>query len=123
LAKFAASSIFVSATVAAQAPWPMPKEDYGGAKPRNLEDWYSYADYPDKALGANEQGYVTVSFTIGVDGRMTDCKVIRSSGYALLDAVPCNVLPKRARFKPAKDAQGTPIVTHGTTSMAFYTKP
>jgi protein TonB len=101
----------------------MPKSDWGGAKPRNLGDWYSYNDYPDEAADADEQGYVTISFTVGIDGRMTDCKVVRSSGYARLDAVPCKVLPKRARFKPAKDAMGAPIVSHGTTSMAFYTKP
>jgi len=123
LASFTALSLLASAVATAQAPWSVPPDDFGGAKPRSIGSWFSYDDYPDSAVKAGEQGYVTISFLIGLDGRMTDCKVVRSSGYPRLDAIPCKVLTKRARFTPAKDASGAPIVTHGTTSMSFYTKP
>ena len=113
----------LASSVAGAQPWTVPKGDYGGAEPRNIDSWFSYHDYPDAAVKAGEQGYVTVSFTIGTDGRMADCTVVRSSGYARLDAIPCKVLTKRARFKPAKDASGAPTVTHRTTSMSFWTKP
>src|ERR1043165_2453500 len=102
------------AAASAQGPWKVPKEELGGAIPLNVNRWYNYTDYPDDAVRADQQGYVTVSFTIGVDGRMTNCKVIRSSGYPILDAVPCKVLPKRARFTPAKDANGAPVATQGS---------
>lgn len=123
LVKVATLSLLPCAASAAQAPWSVPLGDYGGAKPRNIESWFSYDDYPDAAVKAGEQGYVTVSFSIGLDGRMADCTVVRSSGYPRLDAIPCKVLTKRARFTPAKDATGAPMATRGTTSMSFYTKP
>jgi TonB family protein len=105
------------------SPWTLPKDDFGGAVPLNMKHWVTYDDYPDVAAKSGQQGYVTVSFAIGVDGRMTDCNVIRSSGYSILDAIPCKVLPKRARFAPAKDANGIPITTRGSTSMSFWTHP
>lgn len=104
----------------AEPPWQVPKSDFGGAVPLNLDHWYSYRDYPGAAVAKGEQGFVTISFTVEVDGRMSDCHVIRSSGFARLDEVPCDVLSKRARFKPAKDANGAPIATRGSTSMAFW---
>lgn len=123
LVTIAMLSLLASPAPAAQAPWSVPLGNYGGAKPRNIDSWFSYDDYPDAAVKAGEQGYVTVSFSIGLDGRMADCTVVHSSGYARLDAIPCKVLTKRARLTPAKDASGAPIVTHGTTSMSFYIKP
>src|SRR5947209_4902477 len=104
-------------------PWTLPKDNFGGAAALNQNHWATYDDYPDVAANSGQQGYVTVSFAIGVDGRMTDCHVSRSSGYSLLDAIPCKVLPKRARSAPAKDANGNPIATRGSTSMAFWTRP
>jgi TonB family protein len=124
--KFAAAAIafwMMSSAGWASPPWKVPKENYGGAVPSNLDRWLNYTDYPDGAARAGEQGYVTVSFTIGVDGRMTNCQVVHSSGFSVLDAVPCKVLPKRARFIPAKDAAGAPVATRGSTSMSFWTQP
>jgi TonB family protein len=113
---------FIGVECAAQ-PWRVPKSDFGGAIPLNLYKWVSPFDIPVEASRAGEEGYVTVSFTIGTDGRVTDCHVIRSSGYARLDAIPCNVLPARARFTPAKDVNGQPIATHGTHSIPFWNEP
>jgi len=117
---FVTLSLLVNTSVAQAAPWKLPKSNWGGAKPRNLSSWYGYNDYPTAADRAGEQGYVTVAFDIGIDGRMANCTVVRSSGYSRLDAVPCKALPQRARFRPAKDASGRPVVTRGTTSMAFW---
>ena len=104
-------------------PPAMPRDDFGGAKPLHVEGWFTADDYPDKAALWHQQGYVNVSFTIGTDGRMTNCQVTRSSSYPLLDAVPCKVLTKRARFAPAKDSAGAPVATHGSTSMGFWMRP
>ena len=108
--------------VGANAPWKVPQGDYGGAVPLNLNEWYSFTDYPEDAVDAGEQGYVTVGFTITTEGQMTNCHVLRSSGFKRLDAVPCKVLPARARFAPAKDATGAPRITQGTSSMSFWTQ-
>jgi TonB family protein len=116
---FAFSALFGTSLNA--APWPEPKSDFGGAEPLNLSSWYTFEDYPQSALAGNEQGMVVIGFTIGVNGRMTDCHVVQSSKHKDLDAVPCRVLTRRARFKPATDAQGQPRSTVGTTAMSFWT--
>ena len=42
-------------------------------------------------------------------GRVTDCSILRSSGFAVLDAASCNIMRRRARFDPSRDASGTPV--------------
>ena len=116
-----AVAIGAPTSASAKSPWIEPESNWGGAAPLNQDKWYSYEDYPEEALRRGQEGYVTVAFTITPDGRMTGCHVIRSSGSRSLDAVPCWVLPKRARFSPAKDGQGQPLATHGETSMSFWT--
>src|SRR5437764_7570655 len=84
------------ATAVAAQPWHTPNSDFGGAVPLNRNEWYSFQDYPMEAIRSGEEGYVTVSFTIGTDGLMSDCRVARSSGFAELDHIPCKLLPIRA---------------------------
>lgn len=98
----------------------MPPGDFGGAVPLNQGSWYSYKDYPKSAIRKDEQGVVTVTFTIGVDGRVGECRVSQGSGSRALDAVPCRLIEKRARFAPARDAQGAPRPTAGSSSMLFW---
>jgi protein TonB len=119
---FAATvTAMLSAAIAGpKPPWTVPESDFGGAEPLNISEWYTFEDYPLDAIKNDQQGFVTVSFTIGIDGRMTDCRVIRSSGFRILDRIPCNILTRRARFKPAVDAQGQVRSTQGTTSMLFW---
>lgn len=102
-------------------PWAIPKENFGGAKPLNMSEWSRLEDYPHASISAGEEGYVTVAFVIGVDGRIADCRVVRSSGFARLDAIPCPTLMQRARFRPARDSAGHPRPTTGTTSIIFWT--
>lgn len=109
-----------AAFAAPKAPWKIPESDFGGAQPLNRGEWYTFRDYPDAAVQNGEQGVVTIGFTIGPDGRITECQVVRSSGYARLDSVPCKLLKSRARFKPAVDAQGQPRTTNGYTFMMFW---
>jgi protein TonB len=81
-----------------------------------LEALVTVEDYPAAAWRA-EVGDATTSLllTIGVEGRITDCRVTRSSGAFLLDAAACRILVSRARFWPALDARGRPrssVVAH-----------
>ena len=104
-------------------PFKMPPDDMGGATPLNVREWFKADDYPDKAVMWHQQGYVTVSFTVSTEGRVANCQLARSSGYPVLDEVPCKLLTKRARFTPAKDSNGAPVATQASTSFAFWTVP
>lgn len=65
-------------------------------------------DYPRAARRDRIQGVVTVRFTVGTDGRVSDCVVARSSGSALLDESTCRLIEARFRYAPARDAAGVP---------------
>lgn len=66
-------------------------------------------DYPEDALRQGLQGTVGVLAFVGIDGRVTGCKVIESSGSPSLDSQTCAVLERRARYKPATDANGAKL--------------
>lgn len=102
------------------SPWPAIRE-FGGAVPLHVGSWVNFTDYPSDALAQQQQGNVVVKFDIDVEGRPRNCTLDISSGYSSLDAIPCRLIEKRARFKPATSADGTPTPTKGRYSVAFWT--
>jgi periplasmic protein TonB len=71
--------------------------------------WIDIDDYPAAALRNEEQGLVMTILTIGVDGRVSDCRITFSSQSPALDAATCRLFRSRARYRPARDANGDPI--------------
>jgi len=69
-------------------------------------------DYPATAMEKNEQGRVSFRLAVAPTGRVVGCHVLTSSGSAALDSATCSVLTRRARFKPARAANGN--ATSGT---------
>lgn len=124
IGRLAAAAILTAGAITAAAdarpPWTMPEADYGGATPLNLDSWYRFTDYPEAAIRAGRQGYVTVAFEVLPSGRVGKCKVVRSSGSSQLDSIPCRLIRKRARFEPARDPAGAPRTAEATTSMSFW---
>ena len=79
------------------------------AKPKNnLSRWATTNDYPSRALSQEREGTTSFRVTVGLDGKVTDCKVTVSSGHGDLDAATCNNVKRRARFDPALDSAGNP---------------
>ena len=94
------------------SPAPPPPKPSAAvrAKPRgSFQSLMSTDDYPPSALRNNEAGTVGFKLDVGTDGRVTNCTVTSSSGFADLDQTACRLLTKRARFTPAKDAGGAAI--------------
>ena len=83
----------------------------GGAasRPRLLSGRIVNADYPRAAYRARAEGTVTVSYWVGVDGRASRCRTVRSSGHAELDAATCRLVVERYRYEPARNAAGEAI--------------
>jgi TonB family protein len=112
----------------AQAPVPQPRQVVvkGGVPeaavppvPLHLETWVSPDDYPQEALRRGEQGIVTTLLRIDATGRVRACAVTETSGSAALDAVSCEILKRRARFRPATDAAGHPIEVDYRSQQAW----
>lgn len=75
----------------------------------SLASLISEADYPGAALRNEEQGKVGVRLAVDTMGRVSSCSVFEPSGSASLDAATCTLLKERARFIPARDANGRPV--------------
>ena len=68
-------------------------------------------DYPREASRAKAGGEVEVRFTIEASGRVSGCRVTRSSGDASLDQTTCALIEDRFRFRPATNASGEPVAS------------
>jgi protein TonB len=80
----------------------------GGTELEWLSGEFRPSDYP-RSVPAGVSGKVEFRFIVGVNGRVTNCAITRSSGNANLDATTCRVVMKRFRYRPSTDANGRPI--------------
>jgi periplasmic protein TonB len=67
------------------------------------------SDYPKSATAAKQGGSVTAHFTVGTDGRASNCRVVKSSGNTDIDATTCRLIEQRFRYEPARNKAGQPI--------------
>jgi protein TonB len=81
--------------------------------------WATTSDYPASSLRLGEQGTVRFELAISPDGRVSDCRVLASSGSAELDAATCKRVSQRARFEPATDGSGARVSGSYTGSIRW----
>jgi TonB family protein len=91
-----------------------------GARPARLHTGYIRDDdYPATSLRHEEQGRVVVRFLVASDGRVADCAIEQSSGFAALDGVTCMLVLRRFTYFPAHDEAGNPIETERTLGVSW----
>jgi len=83
----------------------------GGTRPAWRSGTIEDRDYPREARRARIGGEVEVRFTIEATGRVTGCRVSKSSGDAALDATTCRLIEARFRFKPATNTAGLAVAS------------
>lgn len=79
-------------------------------------DINSAADFPVPPGGRQARfgTSVTVHMTVGVDGRASNCRIVRPSPDPEADAIVCRLAEQRFRFRPATDSRGNPVpATYG----------
>lgn len=86
----------------------------------NLVSFFSFKDYPIDALRMRKQGTTGVRYWVGVDGKVTDCKTVASSGSPLLDAKSCQVITRRARLEPARTKGGAPVASISFARIRWF---
>ncbi|QNA90131.1 energy transducer TonB [Massilia sp. Dwa41.01b] len=84
------------------APAAQPSPAAGPSRTPAVADFSTCAkpEYPKASARNEEEGTTTISFLIGVDGRMVDSKITKSSGSRDLDRAAQQAIGK-CRFKPA----------------------
>jgi TonB family protein len=68
------------------------------ATPAGRANVFSDDDYPSASRAASEQGLVIASYVVGVDGRVSQCEIVQSSGFKRLDDATCSIIQRRFRF-------------------------
>jgi periplasmic protein TonB len=101
---FTAASV-ANCSTASPIKWqrnPTPKS--------NADRWVTANDYPAHLTTNKEHGTVAFRLTVDQNGKVATCDIALSSGFAELDNATCSRIIKRARFNPAFDKQGNPVV-------------
>ncbi len=83
--------------------------DFSGYTPARLVQNVRRSDYRALAAGRVPTGSAMVAIRIEPDGSLSNCRIARSSGDAVVDGGLCGFLTKRLRFRPALDDRGRPI--------------
>jgi len=85
---------------------------YGSGGGRDLEllsGDITPQDYPHHLAKAGIGGTVRMLGTVQTNGRVTNCRVIRSSGVSELDGLTCRLIEQRFVYRPATDRNGRPV--------------
>lgn len=107
LAIFVAVAGPASADENSPPPNPPPRTINGITPPRAANN-HAVTGYPEMSRHNNEEGIVTLHFTVNVDGTVGDVSVTKSSGYRDLDQAAIDTVTRNWRYYPAmKD--GKPI--------------
>ena len=95
----------------------------GGGGARWVKGRIKDSDYPRAAAKAEIGGAVIVNFDVGTNGRVSNCRVVSSSGNADLDGTTCRLIEKRFRYKPATDAQGRAVASVAAWRQEWWLEP
>jgi len=72
-------------------------------------------DYPPSAIRNEESGQSNATFTIGVDGLVSECSAIGATES--LNEATCRVIQRHWKYAPAIDAQNRPVPEVRSASM------
>lgn len=84
-------------------------------------DINSARDYPRESRDLRIGTEVIVALTVGTDGRVKACRVVKPSPDPQAGAITCRLASARFRFRPAQDASGRPVeAVYGWRQRWFY---
>lgn len=75
--------------------------------------------YPRYLAAAEQEAVLDVRLTIATTGRATFCEVPAVSGLTSFNDTACLLLLRHARFEPARNAAGEPVVARYRIRMTF----
>jgi protein TonB len=71
-----------------------------------------WSDLPRELRQAHSGGDLELTYRVNIDGRVSDCRIVQSSGLPTLDAQTCRLITERFRFRPSRDARGRPVAQY-----------
>jgi len=92
-------------------------------RPRLIRDRISMRDYPDALMEAGISTNLDLRYTVTTEGRVINCRVVRSSGYPAVDAMTCREVERNFRYRPWRDADGRPVPSTVLREMELNVEP
>lgn len=82
----------------------------------------SARDFPVPAGGRSVRDgtSVTVAFTVGIDGRASNCTISQPGPDPATNALVCPLVIERITFNPARDASGNPVPARYGWRQEFF---
>jgi protein TonB len=99
---------------------PSPAFDPIAAIPRNNPaTWVTTDDYRPSWINSEMVGTARFRLQISASGKVDSCTITGSSGHPALDKATCDLVTRRAKFEPAKDASGAKASGSYTSSVRW----
>lgn len=83
--------------------------DFSRFTPARLVGKIPNSEYRRISAGRIPQGSATIAFRVNPSGRISECRVVRSSGDPYVDAMVCDAATRWLVFDPARDPAGRPV--------------
>ena len=83
--------------------------DFSRFTPARMLNKIPDREYRRISGGRIPRGSATISFRVNPDGKMSGCRVVRSSGDFTVDSIVCDAATRYLRFRPARDPDGRAI--------------
>ena len=81
--------------------------------------WVRPSDYPANMLLQGRQAIVEFRLSVDAKGSATQCHIQQSTRPQEFDNAVCKSLMKRAKFRPALDADGDPVASFWRNTVRF----
>lgn len=83
--------------------------DFSGYTPARMLNKIPDREYRRISGGRIPFGSATITFRVNPDGRMSNCRIVRSSGDTYVDSIVCQAATRHLRFRPARDPDGRAV--------------
>jgi protein TonB len=83
--------------------------DFSRFTPARLVSKITNREYQRISAGRIPRGSAAIGFRVNPDGRISGCRIVRSSGDPYVDANVCAAATRYLLFSPARDPSGRPV--------------
>lgn len=94
----------------APPPPPPPRFPPKNPEPRNNPgSWVTTSDYRSSWISREYTGTASFTVRVGTNGRVESCSITGGSAPSELKEATCNLIERRARFRPATNGNGDEV--------------
>src|SRR5262249_55098810 len=90
--------------------------DYSRFTPARMVGKIPNSEYRLISAGRIPTGSATITFRVNPNGRISNCRIVRSSGDSYVDAMVCEAATRWLVFSPARDPSRHPVSQDITSS-------